>query len=125
MRTRTACCACGQLRVACLGEPEKTSLCHCNDCQRRTGSAFGIGAFFRREAVSAEGRQNAYKRSSNSGSTVTFYFCPDCGSSVYWAAERMPEMLAVAVGSFADPTFPAPTQSVWDERRHAWVTFSI
>jgi len=33
----------------------------------------------------------------------------------------MPELIAVAVGSFADPSFPPPTQSVWNESRHAWV----
>jgi hypothetical protein len=40
---------------------------------------------------------------------------------VYWEPERKPELIGVAVGAFADPAFPAPSQSVFDERRHAWV----
>jgi hypothetical protein len=122
MRTRTASCACGQLRVACIGEPQKISLCHCLDCQKRTGSTYGIAAFFHRQDVKAEGRTSTYKRASDSGHAVTFHFCPDCGSTVFWEPDRKPEAVAVAVGSFADPTFPAPTQSVWNERRHPWVT---
>jgi hypothetical protein len=37
----------------------------------------------------------------------------------------MPDLIAVAVGAFADPSFPAPSQAVWDERRHHWVTLSF
>jgi len=40
---------------------------------------------------------------------------------VFWEPERKPEAIAVAVGAFADPSFPAPTQSVWRERRHLWL----
>jgi hypothetical protein len=124
MRSRSASCACGQLRVTCRGEPDKVSLCHCLDCQRRTGSTYGIAAFFPRREVTAEGRWSSYARSSDSGFKVTFHFCPVCGSTVFWEPERMPEAIAVAAGSFADPSFPAPTQSVWNERRHPWVTFA-
>ena len=124
MRSRTASCACGQLRIVCRGEPQKVSLCHCLDCQRRTGSTYGIAAFYPREEVSAEGRTSTYRRSSDSGFAVAFHFCPECGSTVCWEPERKPEAVAVAVGAFADPSFPAPTQAVWDHRRHPWVTFA-
>ena len=29
--------------------------------------------------------------------------------------------MAVAVGGFADPSFPPPEDSVYDCRRHSWV----
>jgi hypothetical protein len=124
MLTRTASCACGQLRIACAGEPQKVSLCHCLDCQRRTGSTYGIAAFFLRSDVTPQGRASTYRRPSDSGFAVTFHFCPDCGSTVFWEPARKPDSIAVAVGAFADPSFPAPTQSVWNERRHPWVSFS-
>jgi len=121
MTTRTATCACGNLRVTCASDPIKVSLCHCLDCQRRTGSTYGIGAFFGRKDVEANGDFRTYKRRSDSGFAVSFHFCPDCGSTVFWEAERLPDAIAVAVGSFADPAFPAPSQSVYDQRRHPWV----
>jgi hypothetical protein len=39
MLMRTATWTCGQLRLNCAGEPMKSSLCHCLECQRRTASA--------------------------------------------------------------------------------------
>ena len=121
MATRTATCACAQLRVICSGEPDKVSLCHCLECQKRTGSTYGIGAFFPRKQVEASGAFRTYRRGGDSGFAVSFHFCPDCGSTVFWEPERRPDVVAVAVGSFADPTFPAPSQSVYNERRHPWV----
>lgn len=118
---RAATCACGQLRVTCRDEPRLVSLCHCLDCQRRTGSAFGIAAFWPRDAVSVAGRATAFSRLADSGFSIRFHFCPDCGSTVYWEPARKPDMVAVAVGAFADPGFPAPHQAVWDQRRHPWV----
>lgn len=122
MTDRTATCACGQLRVACRGEPQLVALCHCLDCQRRTGSTYGVAAFFARDAVEATGRTGTFRRSSDSGHAVVFHFCPDCGSTVFWEPARKPDSVAVAVGCFGDPSFPAPTRAVWDERRHPWVS---
>jgi hypothetical protein len=121
MSTRLATCACGQLTVSCAGDPTIVSLCHCLECQRRTGSTYGIAAFFPRENVTAAGNSKAYNRASDSGFPVTFYFCPECGSTVFWKPERKPQMVAVAVGAFADPAFPAPSQAVYTQHRHRWV----
>ncbi|WP_411781996.1 GFA family protein [Bradyrhizobium sp. UFLA01-814] len=119
--TRVATCACGQLRVTCQGEPLNVSLCHCLECQKRTGSTYGVAAFFARADVAAQGEAREYSRIGGSGSTVVFRFCPNCGSSVYWEPGRAPDLIGVAVGAFADPDFPAPSQSVFTQRRHAWV----
>ena len=118
---RTASCACGNLRVTCEGEPRKVSLCHCLACQRRTGSPYGVAAFFARENVVVAGEAKAYARQSDSGFAVVFRFCPDCGSTVWWEALRVPDRIAVASGAFADPGFPAPTQAVYREHRHGWL----
>ena len=121
MATRTATCACAQLRITCAGDPVTIALCHCLDCQRRTGSTYGVAAFFSRRDVKADGAFRTYRRNSDSGFAVNFHFCPDCGSTVFWEPERKPDAVGVAVGAFADPAFPAPSQSVFNERRHAWV----
>jgi hypothetical protein len=33
----------------------------------------------------------------------------------------MEEFLAIPVGAFADPNFPSPGVSVYEERMHQWV----
>jgi len=109
MRIRHATCACGQLRLACEGEPVRVSVCHCFECQRRTGSAFGVQARFRRERVTRiEGRAAQFSRVAESDKRIDFHFCPTCGSTVYWEAEAVPELIAVAVGAFADPISRRP-----------------
>jgi hypothetical protein len=121
MRSRLATCACGQLTASCSGDPTSVWLCHCLQCQRRTGSTYGIAAFFQRVDVTTAGESKTYSRASDSERPVIFYFCPHFGSTVYWKPDRKPEMVAVAVGAFADPTFPAPSQAVYSEHRHSWV----
>jgi len=121
MKERYAQCSCGDLSVICRGEPALVSLCHCRECQRRTGSTYGIAAFFPRPQLEISGEATAYRRRGDSGFDVTLHFCPRCGSTVYWEAARKPGMIAVAVGAFADPEFPAPDKQVYTQHRHPWV----
>jgi hypothetical protein len=119
---REASCSCGKLRVTVEGEPVRISVCHCLACQQRTGSAFGFQARYPREKVVITGESREWTRLSDEGESRTSSFCPECGSTVYYVTGSQPELVAVAVGSFADPSFPEPWFSVWEARRHAWVS---
>lgn len=121
MIVRNAACSCGQLHLEAEGEPVRISMCHCLACQRRTGSIFGAQARFPRERVRIAGRSTEYPRVGDSGNTIRFHFCPACGATVYYLIDDLPDVIAVPVGAFADPTFPSPKVSVYEERRHAWV----
>jgi hypothetical protein len=121
--TRTAACACGQLRVTCEGEPALLAACHCTACQRRTGSAFGVSAYFPRARVKAiEGSSKVFVRTSDAGRQLRLHFCPECGTTLFWEAEFRPGDLGVAAGAFAEPgALPAPAVVVWAEHIWAWV----
>ena len=80
---------------------------------------------FARDQVHASGEEARYTRPSDSGFDITFRFCPNCGSTVLWEPSRKPETIAVAVGAFADPTFPTPSKAVYEEHRHRWVEMTI
>jgi hypothetical protein len=121
MNERHASCACGQMRVVCRGEPLKVSLCHCRECQRRSGGPFGVAAFFAPDNVSVSGELREYRRGSDSGFDLIFRFCPNCGSTVWWESLRVTDRIAVAAGAFADSGFPGPGQAVYREHRHAWI----
>jgi hypothetical protein len=121
---RQAACHCGQLRVRLEGDPVLVSSCHCLACQRRTGALFGSTSFFKRDQLrSIDGEHRTWRRAGDSGRFLTFHFCPTCGSNVFWETEVVPDMLSVAVGAFADPTFPAPSRTVWCESKHGWLPF--
>jgi hypothetical protein len=121
MASRGAVCSCGQLRLEAAGDPIRTSICHCLACQRRTGSAFGIQARFPSDRVRVSGRRSDYVRVSDDGEERTFHFCPDCGATVFFTTADAPDVIAVPVGAFADPSFPAPSVSIYESRRHPWV----
>lgn len=121
MHKRDAACSCGQLQVTVEGEPVRVSVCHCLACQRRTGSAYGFQARFPREQVQMTGEAREYTRISDAGEARTFSFCPECGATVFYVVASAPDIIAVPVGAFADPTFPPPAFSVWESRRHGWV----
>src|SRR5580692_11949751 len=121
MTSREAACSCGQLSLTVNGDPLRVSMCHCLECQRRTGSTFGVQAFYPREQVRlAKGIAKRYARRAESGRTVTFNFCPECGGTVFWEPEQRPELIAVAVGTFADPDFEKPLNSGWEKRQQPW-----
>ena len=120
MAIRSAACGCGQLKVTCEGEPVRVSICHCFACQKRTGSVFGVQARFAATGVTVEGRAAEHVRIGDSGGRATFRFCATCGSTVCWELDGLPGFIAVAVGAFADPEFPAPSVAVYEARRHPW-----
>ena len=123
MSTCQAACHCGQLRLEVTGDPFVVSICHCLDCQRRTGSAFGMQSAFRPDQVEIVGRYNDYSRISDEADEKehVFHFCPDCGSQVFYTEPTEPDLIVVSVGSFADPAFPPPTKSGYNTRRHEWL----
>jgi hypothetical protein len=117
MATRDAVCSCGQLQLTAEGDPIRISMCHCRACQRRTGSAFGIQARFEANHVRVVGRHSDYVRFSDEGEQRTFHFCPDCGATVFYTLATDPDVVA-------DPAFPPPTVSVYEARRHPWLTMT-
>ena len=117
---RIASCSCGQLRIEVHGEPRGVGLCHCLECQRRTGSVFAALASFA-APFTVTGTATEYERAGDQGARFVFRFCPTCGSTVFHTEVGVEGSVGVAVGAFGDPTFPPPQVSVYDCRRHPWV----
>jgi hypothetical protein len=125
MSLRTASCSCGQLQLTVSKEPIRISICHCLACQRRTGSVFGAQARFPKESVEIKGRSSSYVRISDAGRELTFHFCPACGATVHYEIKGQEDRIAVPIGAFADPSFPTPAFSVYENRRHSWIGLPV
>ena len=119
---RTAACSCGAVTAAVTGEPVRISMCHCLACQRRTGSVFGAQARWPRDQVRLSGETSEWSRTGDEGGMARFHFCPVCGATVWYTIDDMPDVIAIPIGAFADPKFPAPKFSVYESRRHDWVS---
>jgi hypothetical protein len=72
--------------------------------------------------VAIEGHGTQFVRVGDEGGRFTFTFCPKCGSTVFYVEEGDEQEIAIPVGGFADSRFPAPTASVYEKRRHSWVS---
>ena len=121
MIERTGSCSCGSLRATAQGEPVRVSVCHCLDCKKRTGSAFGWQGTWPKAQVQTNGPANRFVRTSDEGYWVAQSFCPSCGSTIFYEIERRPGMISIPAGGFADPDFPAPRIAVYGSRRSPWV----
>ncbi len=121
MITRTASCRCGQLTAVCRGEPVRVSVCHCLNCQKRSGSAFAAQARWLDAHVEIHGCTKIWSDRGDSGNLATFQFCPACGSTVAYQLESMPGVTAIAMGAFAGTPLPAPEYSVYETRKWPWI----
>jgi len=116
-------CLCGSVRYRTIGAPVATTVCHCKFCQRRSGSAFGEGVLFKLEQVEVSGGPlTTYEhRSDESGRWLRLEFCPRCGTTVSWTAERRPGMRAIAGGTFDDPNWLRIGRHIWTRSAQPWV----
>jgi hypothetical protein len=78
-------------------------------------------AYFPEDAIALKGEQRTFARPTDAGFQYTTGFCPTCGSTLWGRSTRMPGIVGVAIGAIADPAFPAPHRSVYEQSRHAWV----
>ena len=120
--TFTGGCVCGSVRYCVQGKPLRVSACHCKDCQRRTGSAFGIGCYFPKQAVKiTQGKMKNFARKSDAGNFVKIRFCPFCGSSLMWQIKALPQAIGIAGGTFDNTCWILPELHVWAKSAQNWV----
>ena len=115
-------CQCGQLTAILPGPTPAVVACHCNYCQRRSGSPFGVLAYYQADEVVISGDAKTFARPTSSGGLFETFFCPHCGSTLAAKASKHPAMIGIAVGAIADPAFQPPVRSVWETSMHRWVT---
>ena len=124
--TRTAACCCRKCSISVRGEPTINAVCHCQNCQRRTGSAFGWSAYFKNENVTATvGAFRTYSIAEEltvGEKSQERVFCGTCGTTLFWRSVDFPGLTGIAGGCFTDTPLPEPTMTVANETRCAWVT---
>jgi hypothetical protein len=114
-------CQCGQLTALLPGPTPAVVACHCTCCQRRSGSPFGVLAYYPAGQVVISGEAKRYSRPTASGGRFETLFCPECGSTIAATAPKHPTMIGIAIGAIADPAFQPPVRSVWEASMHLWV----
>lgn len=121
--TYPASCRCGQLRAAATGTPVRISVCHCLNCQKRSGSAFAAQVRFPVANVTITGKSNTFTATGDNGA-AHFHFCPDCGATVFYENDSLPGVIAIPLGAFDNSRVFTPTISVFENRKHDWLVIS-
>lgn len=114
-------CHCGRIRYEAVVEPEKTTLCHCSDCQMLTGSAYRVGV----PAPSAtfvlkSGQPKLYVKTADSGNKRTHAFCGDCGAPVFSAATSAGPVYSLRVGCLDQRAALRPVRQIWCRSAVPW-----
>jgi hypothetical protein len=67
------------------------------------------------------GDHREWTRTGERGGRATFRFCPACGATLAFTIDALPGLVAIPLGAFADPAFPAPQFSGYEVRKQPWV----
>ena len=99
-------CLCRTIRYRITGEPLRVSACYCTFCQRRTGGALSIHAFFDEQNIeSTGGGLTTYEqRSDESNLWLRLHFCNRCATTVMLSLEKFPGVRIVTGGTSTTPT---------------------
>ena len=118
---RKASCCCGACTFEVEGEPTLNAVCHCNNCKKRTGSAFGWSAYFPDERIHARrGALQVYQLTGDNRGKR--WFCPTCGTTMIWdGGAFMPGQTGFAGGCFADTPLGEPNFTASEASRCAWI----
>jgi hypothetical protein len=122
--TRIAQCACGSASISVSGEPRMHGVCHCTNCKRRTGSAFGVSAYFlRSDVVDSRGETLVYAfHHAAENHDQQRHFCRRCGTTLYWYTSAHPHLIGIAAGCFPEHSLGEPTVSFTSSKRLPWVS---
>jgi len=111
-------CLCGAVRYRVTGTPLRVGLCHCGQCRRQTGSALPSFVTWPRGGFEVTKGEPSRFRVSD---IATREFCRDCGSPLFWRADKGDD-ITVLLGSLDDAeAMPKPSYELWTERRMHWV----
>jgi hypothetical protein len=117
-------CQCGEIRYRLIGEPLWLTVCHCNECKRQSGGAFGMSLRMRQADVELlSGSPKRWSRRSEDGGAVVCHFCGTCGTRL-WHEPQGSGFLHVKPGTLDDSSTLAPRFEAWTKRKAPWLTIA-
>lgn len=119
-------CQCGQIRYRIAADRVKTlCCCHCRDCQKQSGSAFGMSLILPREAFTLEqGVLSVWEHRSARDNLKRAHFCPHCGGRLYNDGGKASALVSVKAGTLDDTSMLRPAGHLWTKRAQAWVSLA-
>ena len=117
-------CICGEVRYVLNSEPLTLYACHCTDCQRRTGTAFGLSLIAARSAVKVlSGNPPLSVVKMADGRVSQARACPSCGGRLWSEPVKLPDMAIVRPGTLDDTSWLRPVAHIWTRSAQPWFQF--
>lgn len=116
-------CACGTVTVEISGEPIGTRQCWCRQCQQIAAGGPTNNAIFKAEDVALAGDLASSTWKAESGNTLTFHFCPSCGTQVYGQSSARPHLVTVRLGVLDVGHGLRPGAVIWTDDAPEWAVF--
>ncbi|OCC24565.1 aldehyde-activating protein [Croceicoccus estronivorus] len=113
-------CACGQITLTIAGETLGTRQCWCRQCQKIAAGGPTHNAVFRSEDVEVQGVLATAAWTAASGNTLTFSFCPSCGTQVYGQSSARMHLKTVRFGVIDEPHGLKPQMVIWTADAPEW-----
>jgi hypothetical protein len=116
-------CFCGAITYEAEVDPEKTSICHCRDCQQLTGTAFRVTVPAREEDYRiTRGTPKVFVKTAASGARRAQAFCPECGSHLYaTSAGEGPKVYGIRTGTARQRDQLVPRRQIWHGSKMDWL----
>ena len=116
-------CLCGSVRYRTEAEPLMTAVCHCDNCQRQSGTAFSVIVGVPAGSLRFEGDEHlaTFEDRGTSGKAVSRRFCKNCGSPIVSLVGIMPDVHFIKAGTLHDRSWLQPTAHFWCDSAQPWV----
>lgn len=116
-------CHCGAITYEAEVDPECTSICHCTDCQKLTGTAFRTTVFAARDKFRIlSGEPATYVKTADSGAKRLQAFCGKCGSPIYATSfDHSSAGIGIRIGTVRQRDQLVPKKQIWTRSAQSWV----
>ena len=113
-------CICGRVRYG-VAQPQIVLMCHCKNCQQRTGSAFNLSMLvLRPDFRVVSGESITRELPGGSGALHRQHFCPDCMVRTHTEMLAHPDIINVRAGTLDDPRVARPIAQMWTSLAQPW-----
>jgi len=107
-------CQCGALRYAVSAAPLEVYVCHCTECRRQSGSAFGVSVYVPSEAVRlTAGEPVIWTRPGMVAGPCDCAFCGVCGSRIWHRSRAEADITSLKGGTLDRPVDLGRAIHVW------------
>ena len=114
-------CHCGTIQYHAQIDPDQTTICHCTDCQKLTGSAYRVSVPAREGSFAlTAGKPSIYVKIGDAGTKRAQAFCPSCGSPLYTYDADQPDEIGLRVGCIDERGAIVPTKQQWCRSALSW-----